>query len=219
MLASAARGRDGERGDAGLGGARSWPGRASPPRNASDAVLTIAARRPARRPPSACARQYAAALRESRKWPRRWTRITSSHSSSERLKSIRSRVMPALLTTMSRRPKPSTAAASMASAVARSPTSPATIATSPPRARDLLGGLVGGAGQVVEHDARAGVGQRERLGAAEPGAGAGDDRDLAVQGGVVLTRSVLQERDRGARAGSHGALDVRRCSRGWSPRS
>ena len=32
--------------------------------------------------------------------------MTSSHSSSEMLKSIRSRVMPALLTTMSSEPKP-----------------------------------------------------------------------------------------------------------------
>src|SRR3954470_6186111 len=61
--------------------------------------------------------------------------ITWSHSSSDILKSIRSRVMPALLTTTSSRPKPSTAAASIATAVARSPTSPATMLASPPRER------------------------------------------------------------------------------------
>ena len=45
-------------------------------------------------------RQYAAALRVSRKCPRRCTAMTASQSSSLMLNNIRSRVMPALLTTM-----------------------------------------------------------------------------------------------------------------------
>ena len=100
------------------------------------------------------------------------------------LNSIRSRVIPALLTTMSSRPKLSTAAASMASAVARSPTSPVDDRDLDAERLDLLGRLVGGAGQVVEHDAGAGPGQGDRLGAAEAGAGTGDDRDPAVEGQV-----------------------------------
>ena len=43
------------------------------------------------------------------KWPLRWTAITASHSSSVMLKTIRSRRIPATLTTMSRRPNSSSA--------------------------------------------------------------------------------------------------------------
>ena len=47
---------------------------------------------------------------------------------------------------------------------------------------DLVDGLVGRPGEVVEHHPRPGVDQGQRLGPAEAGAGTGDDGDLAVEG-------------------------------------
>ncbi len=106
--------------------------------------------------------------------------MTSSHSSSERLNSIRSRVMPALLTTMSRLPSPS-AAATMASAVDALPHVTLDDRDLAAAGADLVGGVVGSAGQVVEHHSGTGIGQGERLGAPETGPGAGDDRYPTVQ--------------------------------------
>ena len=51
-----------------------------------------------------------------------------------------------------------------------------------PDGADLLGRLLRCAGEVVEHDVGAGVGQREGLGPAEPGACTGDDGDPALEG-------------------------------------
>ena len=56
-----------------------------------------------------CSRQYAAAQRLGANVPLRWTLMTASHSSSVMLVSIRSRRMPALLTTACRSPNVSTA--------------------------------------------------------------------------------------------------------------
>ena len=50
-------------------------------------------------------RQYSAAWRMGAKVPRRWTRMTASHSSMVMLTSMRSRRIPALLTRTSRPPK------------------------------------------------------------------------------------------------------------------
>jgi len=60
------------------------------------------------RPPF-CSRMIGAAARVTAKVPLRWVLMTASHSSSVMLKIIRSRRIPALLTTMSMRPKVSTA--------------------------------------------------------------------------------------------------------------
>src|SRR5437773_1121764 len=68
------------------------------------------------------------------KWPRRCTRSTRSHSSGDIVKTIRSRSTPALFTTMSSPPNDSSAAASIASPVAQSPTSPAQTTARPPAA-------------------------------------------------------------------------------------
>jgi hypothetical protein len=54
-------------------------------------------------------RQYSAAHRMGANVPRRWTRITASHSVSVMFTSIRSRRMPALLTSTSRPPNVVTA--------------------------------------------------------------------------------------------------------------
>ena len=55
-------------------------------------------------PALACSRQWAAAKRVGTKWPFRCTSTTSSHSSSVIDTSMRSRRMPALLTSTSSRP-------------------------------------------------------------------------------------------------------------------
>ena len=55
-------------------------------------------------------RQYSTAWRVGAKVPRRWTRMTASHSSMVMLTSMRSRRMPALLTKTSMVPKVSMAA-------------------------------------------------------------------------------------------------------------
>ena len=60
--------------------------------------------------------QYRTAARVGRKWPRRWTRITASQSSSDILAIVRSRRMPALLTRASRPPNSPTAVETSAAA-------------------------------------------------------------------------------------------------------
>ena len=115
--------RQSQRGDTGFGrtvvGLPGRPGQASFRRRVDDA--------PVHRPFGFLAwlRQYVAALRVSRKCPRKCTAMTASQSSSVMLNSMRSRVMPALLTTMLRPPSPS-AHATSSSAVDRWLISPAT---------------------------------------------------------------------------------------------
>src|SRR4051794_9151204 len=97
-----------------------------------DVVLTIRASTG----PSAFARsrQYAAAWREGANVPRRWTAITASHSAGSMLTSIRSRRIPALLTSTSRRPNASIARATIAPASSKSATLPPSTTASPPAA-------------------------------------------------------------------------------------
>ena len=64
--------------------------------------------------PHFCSRMRGAAARVTAKAPFRCVLMTPSHSSSVMLKIIRSRRMPALLTTMSMRPKASTAVLTIA---------------------------------------------------------------------------------------------------------
>ena len=92
-----------ERGDAGLGGRRSSPARCEPRRPAPDDVVTIRASRglPGL---AAASRQYPIAWRTGQNSPRRCTRITASHSSTDMFTIMRSRTMPALHTTVSRPP-------------------------------------------------------------------------------------------------------------------
>src|SRR6185437_5381163 len=79
-------------------------------------------------------RQCAAANLLVLKVPFRWTRITSSQSCSARLKIIRSRRMPATLTTMSSLPNCSTAVRTSRSPVATLPMSPPSATAWPPAA-------------------------------------------------------------------------------------
>ena len=65
---------------------------------------------PTSEPPDSCLRMMAEACLYTVKWPFRWTRITSSNSSSVMLKIIRSRRMPATHTAPSMEPQVSTAA-------------------------------------------------------------------------------------------------------------
>ena len=65
--------------------------------------------------------------------PRTCTRITRSKSSADMFQMARSRTIPALLTTMSRRPKSLKARSTMAVAWSSSPTSPKSAMALPPR--------------------------------------------------------------------------------------
>src|SRR5947209_14840261 len=85
-------------------------------------------------PALACSRQYAAAWRIGANVPRRWTAMTASHSDGSMFTSMRSRRMPALLTSTSRRPKASTACATIAPASSKSATLPPLTTASPPAA-------------------------------------------------------------------------------------
>src|SRR5215212_6311691 len=77
-------------------------------------------------------RQWAAAWRVGQKWPFRCTPTTASHSASDIENTIRSRRMPALLTSTSRRPNASTASATMRPASSKLVMSaPLTIASPP----------------------------------------------------------------------------------------
>src|SRR5574338_384505 len=86
---------------------------------APELVLTM--RASTARPAFDSARQWSHARRETQKWPRRCTRTTASHSSSEQLTNMRSRTKPALFTTASSRPACSKSAMSEASAIAAPP--------------------------------------------------------------------------------------------------
>src|SRR4051812_20876153 len=108
-----------------------WPG--EPNRNASDAVLMMRAHCGS---PVVlfCSRQYAVAAWHVAACPRRCTRITASHSSALMEKIIRSRRMPALLTSTLRPPYVDTARSTSPVAKSQSPMSPATPIASPPAA-------------------------------------------------------------------------------------
>src|SRR5579875_183992 len=82
-------------------------------------------------PALALSRQYADAQRVMQKVPFRWTLMTASHSSSDMLKIMRSRRMPALLTTTSRRPKASIAVSTTRREPSQSETSSALATASP----------------------------------------------------------------------------------------
>src|SRR3954468_2861536 len=80
-------------------------------------------------------RQWADACRSGQKWPRRCTRMTASHSSTDIPASIRSRRNPALLTSTSSRPYVSTAVWMSAAAPFQSATSSVLATASPPDSR------------------------------------------------------------------------------------
>src|SRR5262245_7681988 len=83
-------------------------------------------------PALVCSRQYAAACRVGANTPFRWTAITASHSDSSMLVSMRSRRIPALLTSVSRRPNVSIARWTMRPAPAKSATFSPSATASPP---------------------------------------------------------------------------------------
>src|SRR5581483_9594757 len=83
-------------------------------------------------PDFARSRQYAAAWRVTAKCPLRWTAMTASHSSSVMFTSMRSRRIPALLTTMWRLPKADTACSTSRRAPSKSATSSPSATARPP---------------------------------------------------------------------------------------
>ena len=122
-------------------------------------------------------RQYSTAARMGAKVPRRWTRMTASHSSTVMLTSIRSRRMPALLTRTSRPPKVSTAVAISRCAPSTSETSSPLATASPPMA--LISSTTSPAGplgptaavhlgpEVVDHDLGTLAGELDGVGPAD----------------------------------------------------
>ena len=125
------------------------------------------------------------------KVPFRCTRMTSSHSCSVMLKTIRSRRMPATLTRMSSRPNSSMAVWTSFSAAAKTEMS-APLATAFPPASAISAttscgrpGVVPGAvdrrAQVVDHHRSALAGQQPGYRPADAPGGTGDDRDPPVK--------------------------------------
>src|SRR3954454_7040894 len=80
-------------------------------------------------------RHHPAACRKVQKWPRRCTRMTASHSSTDIVVSMRSRRKPALLTSTSSPPNDSTAACTSRPAPSQSAMSSVLATASPPPAR------------------------------------------------------------------------------------
>ena len=116
--------------------------------------------------------------------------MTASKSSSVIEKSILSRRMPALFTTMSRRPNSAAARATSFSAAAQSATEEWSAIARPPAA--VISATTASAGVspalpvqpgagVVDHDRSAVRGQGQAVRAAESAAATGHDRDLAVE--------------------------------------
>ena len=109
------------------------------------------------------------------------------------------RMMPALLTRTSMRPNCSTAASTSACAPAAVATSLVSAIASPPAATISAGdgrrragvGAVAlhRAAEVVDHDARAPLGEQPRVGPADPASRAGDDRDAPLE----AVRSMLPQ--------------------------
>ena len=134
---------DRERGDAGLGGAVVGLARVA---EHARRRRRVDDRGPAPALPAfACSRQYAAAWRVGANAPLRCTAITASHSDSSMLVSMRSRRMPALLTSVSSRPNVSIARCTMRPAPAKSATFSPSATASPPMRLDLLDDLHRGA--------------------------------------------------------------------------
>src|SRR5579862_5823250 len=104
-----------------------------PARPAPELVLTTRASTVS--PALTRSRQWLAAWWIVAKVPFRWTRMTASHSSSCMLTIIRSRTMPALLTSVSRRPHWATAEEIRWPAPSKEPTSSPLAMASPPRDR------------------------------------------------------------------------------------
>ena len=123
--------------------------------------------------------------------PFRWTRMTSSHSCSVMLKIIRSRRMPATLTSTSSRPNSSIAVPIRPSAAAKSEMSAPLATALPPASAISATVVVGGPGvlpgavdchaQVGDHHRGALAGQQQGHRPADPAPGAGDDRHPPVQ--------------------------------------
>src|ERR1700683_3464449 len=142
-------------------------------------------------PPPSCLRMTAAAARKTVKCPFRWVAMTASHSSSDMLKSIRSRKIPATATTPSMRSHFSTAVAIRRSPDSILEMSSATAIASPPAlvisvttasATSLLGVPPAHAHAEVAHqDLGPGVrgGQCHR--SPDAAAPAGDGDDLAFE--------------------------------------
>ena len=132
-------------------------------------------------PAFTCSRQWAAAKRVGTKWPLRWTSMTSSHSSSVIDTSMRSRRMPALLTSTSRLPEGLDGGADQR--LAAVPARDVVVRRDRLAAggADLLGGLLGDVAEVVDDDLGALGREEEGVLAPEAPAGAGDDRDPAVE--------------------------------------
>ena len=117
--------------------------------------------------------------------------MTASHSSSVMFTIMRSRRIPALLTRMSRRPKSSIACRTIRSAPVEVGDVLAVRGRLAAGGLDLLDDLLRRrvvvalarerAAEVVDDDLRAGLGERERVRAADPAAGTGDDRDLPLE--------------------------------------
>ena len=138
-------------------------------------------------PALACSRQYAAAQRLGANVPFRWTLMTASHSSSVMLVSMRSRRMPALLTTAWRSPNVSIAVLISRCAPSHDDDAVAVGDGLAAHSLDLLDDLLGRAEvatravdvatEVVDHDLGAVRGQAQRVLAPDPSTGTGHDGD------------------------------------------
>ena len=116
--------------------------------------------------------------------------MTASQSSSLMLTSMRSRRMPALFTSASRRPNASIAACTRRSAPSQSATSSPLATASPPMRADLVDHLAGGAGraapavelgaEIVDDDLGALAGELEGVAPADAPARARHDHDPSV---------------------------------------
>ena len=117
--------------------------------------------------------------------------MTESHSASVMLTSILSRRMPALLTSTWRSPNASTAASTRRFPPSQSVMSSALATASPPDDADLVRNLLGrgpvvarpvdGPAEVVDDDLGAFGREQQRVLAADPSAGPGDDRHPPVE--------------------------------------
>ena len=135
------------------------------------------------RPPVPASFQCAQAWWVGRKWPRRCTLMTASHSSADIFATVRSRRMPGVV---DQRVEPAPGVdGAVATRAARGVVLGAVAGVEHRLAagrRDLVDdGLPGLGVQLVDHHAGTLAGQLDRLAAADAAARAGDDRDLAVQ--------------------------------------
>ncbi len=141
-------------------------------------------------PALARSRQYAAAHRAGANVPRRWTLITASHSSAVMFTSMRSRRMPALLISTSRRPNDSTAVLMRRWAPSQSATLSPLATASPPIALissttswagpGRLAGAVHLAAEVVHDDLGAVLREHQGVLAADAPGPSRHDRDSSL---------------------------------------